>query len=275
VTLPFVARHGTGCGRVAAAPGPGLVDKETSNDDRPSFSCTRTNHGLERDVYRELDLQRRLRKLRRVVVASAEACRDSAERAGARPSAVMVTATYRPGVEWSPRHVSQLTKRYREWCNSRGFACRYQWVLELTRRGVPHYHVLFWLPHHVRIPKPDQAGWWDHGSTRVERARRAVGYLVKYASKGGLVDEDSVPKGARLYGVGNALDERHAVRRSRLPVWLDKASNPAGVPKRVARLGWVCDVDGTVFRSPFEFHVGRDSDGHYCVVFINRGTYEN
>jgi len=187
----------------------------------------------------------------------------------------MVTATYRPDVAWSPRHVSYFAKRYREWCNRVGIACRYQWVLELTRRGVPHYHVLLWIPHHVRIPKPDQAGWWNHGSTRVERARRAVGYLVKYASKGGLVDENEVPKGARLYGVGNALEERHAVRRARLPVWLEKASNPAGVPKRVARLGWVCDLDNMVFRSPFEFHVGRDSDGHIVVVFINRGTYEN
>jgi len=270
-----VAVPGPGSGRAAAAPVPGLVVRETSDKTASCLSRTRTNHVLKRDVYRELDLKRRLRKLRRVVVASADACRDSAERTGHRPSAVMVTATYRPDAVWSPRHVSEFTKRYRHWCNSVGIACRYQWVLELTRRGVPHYHLLLWIPHHLRIPKPDQVGWWPHGSTRVERARRAVGYLVKYTTKGGLVDEDQVPKGARLYGCGNAIDERHAVRRARLPVWLDKVSNPAGVPKRIPRHGWVCDVDGTVFRSPFEFHVTRDTDGVWCVVFINRGSHES
>ena len=55
----------------------------------------------------------------------------------------MVTLTYRDDVDWSPRQVSNYLKCVREWARRKGIFIHYVWVLELTKRGRPHYHVLF------------------------------------------------------------------------------------------------------------------------------------
>jgi hypothetical protein len=90
--------------------------------------------------------------------------------------------------------------------------------------------------------------------------------LVKYASKG-LDDEAAgeIPKGARLFGCSNAAEERHTVRRSRLPVWLENATADFQLPKRVAFVGFVCRQTGEVYRSPFRVEVIRGPDGRYVV----------
>ena len=80
----------------------------------------------------------------------------------------MVTLTYREDVEWSPRQVSGYLKCVREWARRKDIFIHYVWVLELTKRGRPHYHVLFWLPKGVSMPKADKQGWWKHGMTRSE-----------------------------------------------------------------------------------------------------------
>jgi hypothetical protein len=69
------------------------------------------------------------------------------------------------------------------------------WVIEWTKAGKPHYHVLIWLPQLAKLPKPDQAGWWSKGMTRTERIRAAgVGYIAKYASKPFFDEsEDGIP----------------------------------------------------------------------------------
>ena len=95
----------------------------------------------------------------------------------------MVTLTYREDVEWSPRQVSGYLKCVREWARRKDIFIHYVWVLELTKRGRPHYHVLFWLPKGVSMPKADKQGWWKHGMTRSEWAHSPVGYLCKYTSK--------------------------------------------------------------------------------------------
>ena len=80
----------------------------------------------------------------------------------------MVTLTYRDDVDWSPRQVSNYLKCVREWARRKAIFLHYVWVLELTKRGRPHYHVLFWLPKGVSMPKADKQGWWKHGMTRSE-----------------------------------------------------------------------------------------------------------
>ena len=67
---------------------------------------------------------------------------------------------------------------------AKGIFIHYVWVLELTKRGRPHYHVLFWLPRGISMPKADKQGWWRHGMTNTVPARSPVGYLCKYTSKG-------------------------------------------------------------------------------------------
>lgn len=167
----------------------------------------------------------------------------------------MVTLTYRGGPDaWSPRHVSQFLTAARKWLGRRGHAFRYVWVAELQRRGVLHYHVALWLPEGVKLPKPDECGWWVHGYTRIERARSAPRYLLKYLSKGG--SYGSLPKGARIYGVGGLEAAGRGVRR-----WLNAPSFVRGNTcahamarqarwRRVQGGGW-SDPDGVVYRSEF------------------------
>jgi len=103
-------------------------------------------------------------------------------------------------------------------------------------------------------------------------ARSAVGYLVKYATKGDWDNgESAIPKGARLFGCGAASAERHDIRRARLPAWLEACTESVQLPKRVVRVGWVCPDTDQVYRSPFQFHLHREDDGRYVIVFINQG----
>ena len=161
----------------------------------------------------------------------------------------MLTMTYRPGVAWDRRHVSECLKRARHWMARRGLRLRYVWVMELTKRGFPHYHVMVWLPLGVKLPKLDDAGWWPHGMTRMEWAVCAGGYMAKYVSKG---DDRPMPEGARMYGAGGL--EGAALREARWwakPTWLrDAVTMDDQVARRVGG-GWV-DLDtGQVFRSPW------------------------
>ena len=95
----------------------------------------------------------------------------------------MVTLTYRDDVDWSPRQVSNYLKCVREWARRKAIFLHYVWVLELTKRGRPHYHVLFWLPRGISMPKADKQGWWRHGMTNTVPARSPVGYLCKYIKR--------------------------------------------------------------------------------------------
>ena len=149
---------------------------------------------------------RRLHRMKRCVMTRARLLGESLR--GQAYYAAMVTCTYGPDQEWSPRDISRFTHRARQWMSRRGLKLKYDWVIELTKASRPHYHVLIWLPQLVKLPKPDQAGWWTKGMTRIERIRAAgVGYIAKYASKqfyGDTADGEGMPfpRGARLSGGG-------------------------------------------------------------------------
>lgn len=166
----------------------------------------------------------RLKRLRRTVL-------NTGNLLSARPDAsafywVMVTLTYAPGREWSPKHISGFMGSVRKYLKDtyRITKLHYMWVMELQKRGAPHYHVLIRLRHGVTIPKPDadNAGWWCLGITHIQRARHAVGYLAKYTSKGTSLEQiHLIPKGARLHGA-SILDphEMHMRRWWNLPRWV-------------------------------------------------------
>jgi len=189
---------------------------------------------------------RRLRRMRRCTVAHAEACRTVL---GHRVEAIMATLTYRPGEDWNRRQVSRYVDATIKWAARRKVRLRYQWVIELQQRGAPHYHVLWWVPHGFRLPKPDAQGHWPHGSSRIELARRAVGYLVKYATKGD--DSMALPRGGRLFGCGGEPDARLPKHRASLPKWLDDRATPGASLVRAPGAGWVERETGLCHRSPF------------------------
>ena len=221
---------------VRDAPPLGLVESETSGQD-------------SWEVWRRMGVRRRLGRMRRVVMGAAEIIRELSP----APAywCAFITLTYRPEVGYRARHVAEFMR----WCRRslpRDVQLRYVWVLELTKSGKPHYHVAVWLPVGVMLPKPDQVGGWPHGSSRIERARAPVGYLVKYASKG--TETDAIPRGARLCGCGGLeRPGRVTLRWKLLPRYVRLQCDPG---EHVVRFkgstagGWVSLTTGEWFAAP-------------------------
>ena len=201
----------------------------------------------------------RLKRLQKSVRESAEVIQETLQKNHVRYKAAMVTLTYRDDVDWSPRQVSNYLKCVREWARRKAIFLHYVWVLELTKRGRPHYHVLFWLPRGISMPKADKQGWWRHGMTNTVPARSPVGYLCKYTSKG--IDFDSwgkLPRGGRLYGNGGFTPSMRITRVWRLaPSWVRELIDEVDGVRKVGCY-WVNRVSGMGIRSPFAFdHVNR------------------
>ena len=235
--------HSAPVGARAAEAAPGLVNYSTSDTAHPTTI--------------EIDQRAaRMKRMRRSVVTSARMIQFGTQSQRLKPA--MVTLTYRHVDGWAARHISDLIKRIRQWLERRGHKFPYVWVAELQKRGALHYHVLLWLPRGLTLPKPDKQGWWPHGHTRIEWARNAVGYLVKYVSK--FDAEEHMPKGARLHGAGGLDALARAVRTwGNLPAWLRPF---AGVGQRFVRVkrGGLAERRTAVFmQSPWRvsFNAGR------------------
>lgn len=196
--------------------------------------------------------EKRYRSMRRGVLFTARAVEESIARSGRQFKKGFVTLTYRPGVAWAPEHISQTMACYTEWARRRATLFRYVWVMELTKAGVPHYHVLFWVP--IRSwwpPMPDARGWWKHGLCQSMPVRSPIGYMVKYLSKG--LSGPAFPPGARIWGSGG-LTPRQRLRRRwyYAPEWLKRFA-PPGTVCRVRRCdgGWWNMTTGWWYRSPW------------------------
>jgi hypothetical protein len=166
----------------------------------------------------------------------------------------MVTLTYRPDVVWAPNHIRRFQEAVSEYLRRRGHVYRAVWVMELTKRGVPHYHVLIWLPRGLSLPMPDKRGWWPHGSTRIEWARNAVGYLVKYASKirAAYGDGFRFPFGARLFGCRGLEASRPEYSHAMRPYWLRAICHVGDRLRRRSGGGWLNVDTGEWIQSPYE-----------------------
>jgi hypothetical protein len=223
--------------REAQSAEPGLVSSPTSG-----------TSGSRRDFVCIDKTENRLKRMRRRVLTGARLHVSQVNKW--RPA--MLTLTYRPGVEWDKRHISECVRCARQWLKRRGVACRYIWSMELTRAGKPHYHIVVWLPWGTKLPKLDEAGWWPHGMTRMEWARCAVGYISKYVTKG--QEDVALPKGARMYGVGGLHgDALNEARWWALPGWLrdeHQISKDQQIRRRVGG-GWIDRDTGEVFSSPW------------------------
>lgn len=188
----------------------------------------------------------RVRRMRDVLVAGANSIALSLQESGFRYRAGFVTLTYRSGVDWHANHIRSLTDCYRKWCKRRGEPFRCVWVAELTKAGRVHYHLVFWLRRGLTPPKPDKQGWWNHGQSQVQWARRPVGYLAKYASKG-VEGSREFPKGLRMFGIAGS---GQPLGWFRAPVWVRKVSTPGD--RLVKRGGWWDNLStGWGYRSPW------------------------
>ena len=185
---------------------------------------------------------------------------EEVRRGGKRGRYILLTTTYRPNAEWSARHITRLVKCARDWYARQGQKLHYEWVLELTKAGIPHYHLILWVPRHLMLPHADTRGWWPHGSTRTEVARNPVGYLAKYASKGcadcyNIVTGERlrVPHGARICGAGGLGAVGTAeLRWWMTPLWFRERHQAIVDVKRVPG-GYVIRSTGEFVRSPWAF----------------------
>ena len=209
---PQVACAGVGGGVKAGAAGPaqppppGLVHTETSR--------TRTSAEWQalRGAWAAWELQRRLSRMRRRTITRS---RLQAEEVQGNHLVHLVTFTYAPGHEWTPKHIAQCLMSYRKQAARDGVPWRYEWVAELQLNRMRrrresaaqcmHYHAIIWQPEGYQFPYPDARGWWTHGMTNVDVARNPVGYLAKYASKG--TEGERLPRGARISGGGGLSAE--------------------------------------------------------------------
>jgi hypothetical protein len=226
------------------APAPGLVLSKTSQT---------LADLIEIDRHPEAVFARRIARMRRSVWWSGQGHGASfSGHYGERPW--FVTLTYRPGTEWSAKHVAGALDACRKWAKRRGIkTLRYTWVAELQKRGAVHYHLVIYLPKRLSMPKWDKQGWWPHGMTNTQVAKTGVGYLMKYVSK--LSPLHTFPPGMRLFGIGGLNVEARAIRTwHNLPRWAKDTSGVGAVTRRAC--GLVVRTTGEILESPWVLFKG-------------------
>lgn len=130
---------------------------------------------------------------------------------------IMVTLTYKNVDEWRPRHVTEFIRKVRRFLGWQLLG--YFWVAEMQERGAVHYHVVFVVKKGVRLPKPDDEGYWNYGMTKIQKVDHVYSYLAKYLSKDG--QKASYPKGIRIFGMSIYV-VKDLVRMWKLPRWLQE-----------------------------------------------------
>jgi hypothetical protein len=207
---------------------------------------------FKRIITKDEQAAMRVTRMRKNVITSARLHVEAGRMGGFRGRWCMVTLTYREDVRWVSNQISALLDHIRKYAQRCGFVARYVWVLELTERLRPHYHILVWMPKGRTLPKPDKQGWWTHGHTRREWARNAVGYLAKYASKAEPENQIAIPKGARLSGVGGLVKEqRIELRWWKAPLWVREVFSSICDLGKPPGGGWVNRETGEFLPSPW------------------------
>lgn len=254
--------------QAAAGPG-GLVERETSHVSGPVERVAVHGRTL-REVLAAMSRRRRIQRMRTSIRRFADCAHEGMADGGRRVGLIMATLTYRDADGWEAKHISAYVQRTVEWLRRRRVPYAYAWVIEMQKRGAPHYHVLWWVPREVKLPKPDEGPYpsWRHGSSRIEWAR-SPGYIVKYSSKG---DDMPLPFGARLFGMGACVSRwRRVARWAAMPKWLRQVSSEGDVLSRVTRLGWLNRDTGELHASPYRFGFERDETGWWVWIERWRG----
>jgi len=127
--------------------------------------------------------------------------------------------------QWRANHIREFMLALRQYLGSALLG--YAWVAELTKAGVVHYHVLIRVVSGTYLPKPDKAGLWKYGLTRMDKAKTPF-YIVKYVGKSYQKDFFKYPKGARLFAVWIAGDKQLDLRYRSLKDWQKKIVDDHG-----------------------------------------------
>jgi hypothetical protein len=209
------------------APARGLVSISTS-DTRFLPLVNGVGHLVDSKAYRVKKVSHSVKTTARL---HQQECTDS----GFRYKPAMITCTYAEGQGYNPRDITNLIKNCRNYLarQYKQSIFRYTWVAELTKRGIPHYHLILWLPKGCSFPKPDKRGWWTKGMTKIEWVKNAFD-IAKY-----------FPKGLRISGYGGLSQlARREYRYWRVPASIRALINPNEKP-------------------PAEFDLRKIKDGYF------------
>lgn len=112
---------------------------------------------------------------------------------------VMYTLTYKRLEDWAPGHISDFMMHLRKRMGKNLYG--YAWVMELQKRGVPHYHVVVWVAVGYHCPWADD--YWVYGITNTIADFRGLRYISKYMVKTSQEQDRKrqLPHGARLYAI--------------------------------------------------------------------------
>lgn len=242
--LPATEREHAAEPRGASGRPAGLVRLATSD--------TRAPLVIPGSQLAEFNRRRRHSRMCRSLLAGAELQSRAMQREAAKVRCAFITLTYRPGLHWEPRHVSEALKRMRHWCSRRGWRLPYEWKAELQKRGAVHFHVVAWLPHHLAARRLDLDtwGWWPHGMTNfqwVRRSDKTAAYVSKYLAKAELA---RMPKGIRMHGRGGMDAEvRRGIRYCLLPRYIKDQVPPEADVVRAPGGGWLERLTGQWFEA--------------------------
>lgn len=117
---------------------------------------------------------------------------------------IMITLTYRKVEDYQAGHIHEFMKNVKQRLGSSLLA--FAWVAELQARGAVHYHVMLVTESGKILPKPDDAGMWKYGMSRIEKARTFY-YICTYLGKEYQKDLDKFPRSCRLYSASMRSDK--------------------------------------------------------------------
>lgn len=212
--------------------------------------------------------QRRVHAWASALPRSTRLVRRAAAKMRVGPRMVMLTLTYAQEDGWEANQIRDFLVNLRQLLNDNLYG--YAWVMEMQKRGAPHYHVILYVKRGTRIPKPDEK-LWSHGMSRIETVRSPF-YICKYTSKAHqkAYQKEGLPPGARMFAVkiynsDIPADELFTFRISAAPAWLRphliEAREQTGTEIRYARVkggGWVIKETGEVLCSKWKvLHVER------------------
>ncbi len=214
-------------------------------------------------------------RMRKSLLTGARLIVQERTKGGFRGRFAMVGCSYRPDAQYEPGDITALVKSIRQYLKRRGVKFYGVWKAELgEKNGRFHYHLLVWLPRGITLPKPDKQGWWKKGSTRIEWAKNAVGYVAKYVSK---IEDGDLPKGARMYCVlGLTGDDRNELNWWKCPKWVREVfTTPEMMPVRRRGGGLVSRTTGEYLESRYKFGGFCWIDGRRCIRLVEVGFIDS
>lgn len=205
----------------------------------------------------------RVRRMQKRVHSWAQFIQPGLQKRSARYREVMITLTYKDADAWRPNQIRDFMTLCR-FCLGADLLA-YAWVAEMQQREAVHYHVILVVNRGTFIPKPDEYGWWEYGSTKIETAR-SLYYIVTYTGKE-YQKMAKFPKGLRMFStwISKNLVQPAAFffhHLTALPAWLAAEVQQLGCSseewsERARRKnggGWL--FMGECFKSPFICFMG-------------------